>query len=202
MLRKWDNFCWNWDWVWDFWGKFLFFVMLRGWSQFLENTNFKSLNGKRIVKLSFLCKFCSAKVQEGRVPVWRILIDRLIGIYYWCFVKDDLLVLDLNWGYVLRWKVTKCVFYVNVSVQWCVSDFVWKRFYCLLRMKLVWVKKVFWKLNLRETSGVKKYFSEFTWLRSSEHFPMGLCCQGKKGKKNSEWKIYRKRVFVGMWLSV
>ena len=50
MVKSWDNFGETGIDFWDFFGKFLFLVMLKGWSQFLENTNFKSLIGKRIVK--------------------------------------------------------------------------------------------------------------------------------------------------------
>jgi len=47
-------------------------------------------------------------------------------------------------------------------------------------------KEGFLKFKFQRDLWCQKYFSEFTWLRSSEHFPMGLSCQGKKGKKESK----------------
>ena len=47
-------------------------------------------------------------------------------------------------------------------------------------------KEGFLKFKLQRDLWFQNYFSEFTWLRSSEHFPMGLSCQGKKGKKESK----------------
>ena len=45
-------------------------------------------------------------------------------------------------------------------------------------------KEGFLKIKFQRDLWCQKYFSEFTWLRSSEHFPMGLSCQRGKEKIN------------------
>ena len=44
-------------------------------------------------------------------------------------------------------------------------------------------KEGFLKIKFQRDLCCQKYFSEFTWLRSSEHFPMGLSCQGEGEKR-------------------
>ena len=47
-------------------------------------------------------------------------------------------------------------------------------------------KEGFLKFKFQRDLWCQKYFSEFTWLRSSEHFPMGLSCQGEVRKERKK----------------